>query len=329
MYNESKPKQQEIFSIERSGYMIPEGHILKKISNTYNFDRWYNILENSFKSNKGRKPKDTLIKAKMLFLQFMFNLSDREIEQRLNENLMFRWFCGLPLIEASPDYSSLSKLRKRLEENKLSALFEDIVKVAREKGMITDKWNAVDATHLIANVSESRKIVSNKKHNISKEQDNPKAWRKNDPRPPSDPDARHGAKSKEKLFFGYKAHLAMDVDSSVFTRIHITSGEAHDGVNLIHVIDTNAKNLTADKIYDSSTNNYLLNELGIRNWIYKKEKKIAFWLRKVRAPIERKFGEAKKWHGLELCRYRTIKAVKNHCYWIFMVLNLKRMAALT
>ena len=49
---------------------------------------------------------------------------------------------------------------------------------------------------------------------------------------------------------------------------------------------------------------------------------------KVREAIERKFGEAKKWHGLRRTRYRTRARVAIQAFLIFMVMNLKRMVKL-
>lgn len=49
---------------------------------------------------------------------------------------------------------------------------------------------------------------------------------------------------------------------------------------------------------------------------------------RVRQAIERKFGEAKKWHGLARARYRTRARVAVQALLVFIVMNLKRMAKL-
>ena len=49
---------------------------------------------------------------------------------------------------------------------------------------------------------------------------------------------------------------------------------------------------------------------------------------KERYNVERKFGEAKKWHGFSRCRYLGLVRHVIQTYLTFMALNLKRMVKL-
>jgi len=49
---------------------------------------------------------------------------------------------------------------------------------------------------------------------------------------------------------------------------------------------------------------------------------------RIRKMVERKFGEAKKWHGMARARYRGRAKVKIQALMTFLVLNVKRMARL-
>ncbi|MBM3120543.1 MAG: transposase, partial [Chloroflexi bacterium] len=49
---------------------------------------------------------------------------------------------------------------------------------------------------------------------------------------------------------------------------------------------------------------------------------------KERYKIERKFGEAKKWHGFMRCRYVGLVRHAIQSYLTFMALNLKRLVKL-
>jgi len=44
--------------------------------------------------------------------------------------------------------------------------------------------------------------------------------------------------------------------------------------------------------------------------------------------VERKFGEAKKWHGFARCRYVEFVRHAIQSYFTFMALNLKRLVKL-
>jgi hypothetical protein len=48
----------------------------------------------------------------------------------------------------------------------------------------------------------------------------------------------------------------------------------------------------------------------------------------LRKMIERKFGEAKKWHGMERARFRSKERVKIQVLMTFMVINIKRITRL-
>jgi len=68
---------------------------------------------------------------KMLFLGYLFNVSDREIERFVNDSISMKNFLGLAVSEAAPDHSSLSVFRSRIiKEGRIGLLkeiFEDII----------------------------------------------------------------------------------------------------------------------------------------------------------------------------------------------------------
>jgi hypothetical protein len=48
----------------------------------------------------------------------------------------------------------------------------------------------------------------------------------------------------------------------------------------------------------------------------------------IRRMIERKFGEAKKWHGMARARYRGLAKVKIQVLMTFLAINVKKLARL-
>ncbi|MGQ9730367.1 MAG: transposase [Candidatus Zipacnadales bacterium] len=49
-----------------------------------------------------------------MFLQFIHDLSDRQVEEQLNLPLAWKWFVGLQPEEAAPDHTALCRFRTRL-----------------------------------------------------------------------------------------------------------------------------------------------------------------------------------------------------------------------
>ena len=60
---------------------------------------------------------------KILFLSFVYDFSLREIEEQINDRLSFKWFLGLAVNDFSPDHSTLTVFRDRLEEAVFRIIF--------------------------------------------------------------------------------------------------------------------------------------------------------------------------------------------------------------
>jgi len=106
------------------------------------------------------------------------------------------------------------------------------VELAKGKSLISDRLSIVDSTHVKAKV-DTFKITGN-------------------PDASPDKDARYGYKTKQKPFFGYKAHASMDSDSELITKLETTPGNANDGKEFPKVMDIQSKITTADKASASS-----------------------------------------------------------------------------
>ncbi len=52
---------------------------------------------------------------KMLFLSYLYNVSERAVEEMADVNLLAKWFLGLAVDEA-PDHSTLTAFKARLLE---------------------------------------------------------------------------------------------------------------------------------------------------------------------------------------------------------------------
>lgn len=77
---------------------------------------------------------------KIIFLQFLYDVSDRRIEEEVNFNLVLKWFVGLAVDESPPPASSsLTRFCDRLGEELFTNIFNQIVEIAREKGLVSDR----------------------------------------------------------------------------------------------------------------------------------------------------------------------------------------------
>ena len=87
---------------------------------------------------------------KCLFLQFMADLSDREMERFLQENTSAKWFCEFELSSKTPSFTLFGKVRKKIGTQRLSRLFVAVRDALKAQGYISETFTFVDASHLIA-----------------------------------------------------------------------------------------------------------------------------------------------------------------------------------
>ncbi len=79
--------------------------------------------------------------------------SQRGIAWRCNYSLSLREFLDVPLTADTPDHSSLTRVRDRLPLEVHAAVFQFVLRLAEDKGLLKGKTVAVDATTLEANAA--------------------------------------------------------------------------------------------------------------------------------------------------------------------------------
>ena len=110
------------------------------------FDRMY--------ADVGRPsiPPERLLKASLLM--GLFSVSERAFCEELDDNLLFRWFLGMQLMERSFDATVFTKNRQRLLEHQVGQqLFDEVVLAADRRSLLSDEHFTVDGTLIEAAAS--------------------------------------------------------------------------------------------------------------------------------------------------------------------------------
>ncbi len=71
-------------------------------------------------------------------LPFLYDVSDRRIEEEVNFNLVLKWFIGLVIGESPLDVSSPTRFHDCLCKGFFTNIFNQIVEITREKGIVSD-----------------------------------------------------------------------------------------------------------------------------------------------------------------------------------------------
>lgn len=134
---------------------IPENHFLKKVDRAVDFSFINSLLEKSYCKHFGRPAKEPEMMLKLLFLQYLYNLSDVKVIEEASYNLAFLWFLGLNPEDSLPEASLLAKFRTlRMKDITLDEVNSEIVRQCVVNGMIKGSGLTVDTTHIEANCTK-------------------------------------------------------------------------------------------------------------------------------------------------------------------------------
>jgi len=134
----------------------------------------------------------------------------------------------------------------------------------------------------------------------------------------------------------HKEHIAIDADSELITAVAVTPGNVADSEEFIGLVDPHAREVTADKGYDTNANHQRLKDNGQRSSIIIKRNRTNPEIisqansqsQRERPNIERKFAEQKNYHGLSKARYWGLAKVTIQVLLTCIVVNCKKIARL-
>lgn len=277
-------------------------------------------------------PASVVFKA--LLLQQWYGLSDPALEEALGDRLSFRRFCGVPLDRKMPDHSTIWRFRERLAQRGLAAAaFACVTGQIEQAGLMLKKGTLIDASLVPAAVNKPSPPASDLPPDA-------------DGRPASklvrsalDPDAAWTKKNGCR-YFGYKAHVALDMGSRILRRVALTPANVNDTSCADALICGDERAVYADKAYDSKARSAALKALGIRNRIMRRwhwawppqsrwERRRNALLVTRRAPVEPMFALLKNVYRFARARYRGLARNAAALHLAAAAINLKRWTIIT
>jgi len=105
-------------------------------------------------SEEGRPGIPPGIYFRMLLIGYFENLdSERGIAWRCQDSLSLRDFLGYTLDKDTPDHSSLSRIRQRIDLETHQEVFAFVLKILAKHDLVKGKTAGIDATTLEANAA--------------------------------------------------------------------------------------------------------------------------------------------------------------------------------
>ena len=301
-------EQQEMW-VATTSLPKSEGHVfyrkLNEVLAEAKFDRTVErMCQPYYHTHRGRPSIPPGVYFRMLLVGYFEGIgSQRGIAWRCGDSLSLRQFLGIPLTEEAPDHSSLTRVRDRLPLEVHTAVFQWVLKLVAEKGLLRGKTVAVDATTLEANAAMKsivrqdsgedwneylRRLLQEEQgvenptdeeiRRFDKQRKDKKVsnaeWQS-----PTDPDSRIAKMKDGRTHLAYKAEHVVDLKTEVVLAASIRHADEADTDTMVDSvmeaqlnlseagIDVEIEEAVADKGYHATDTLELADWLGVRTYI--------------------------------------------------------------
>jgi transposase len=283
----------------------------------------------------GRESIPPGIYFRMLLVGYFEELdSQRGIAWRCADSLSLRAFLGVPWGEATPDHSSLTKIRQRLPLDVHEQVFLFVLRLAQEKKLLRGKTVGVDATTLEANAAMKgivrkdtgedwkeylkRLLAEQGVENPTDEEirrfdrKRPKKVSNKEWESPADPDSRITKMKDGTTHLAYKAEHAVDLDSEFVLAAEVHPADQADPATLVGSVlqaqinlasagsDQEVEEVVADKGYHKAETLAECERWNTRTYIPEPRRKRARWK-----------GKPASWRKATAANRRRVKGARS------------------
>lgn len=258
MFNKEENIKDEIILMTLSE-IVSKDHFLRKISKSIDFKFIYDLTEQYYSHTTGRNSLDPVMLFKLVFLKDFYGIkSMRETIKRIETDVAFRWFIGIPFSRPVPHYSTFSQnyIRRFQGTDVFEKIFINIVNQAIEKNLVGGTEFFTDSTHIKANANKKkfqkevktkikeRKLELEKEINQEREKIGKKPFIYEDKEEKktikvntTDPESGFYHRDYKEEGFMYLDHRTVDGKNNIIVDCHITPGNVHDSTPYIQRLE--------------------------------------------------------------------------------------------
>lgn len=240
---------------------------LNRLLDEHGFDRFVESRCKVFYAETmGRPSIAPGVYFRMLLIGYFEGIdSERGIAWRCADSLGLRQFLGYGLDKRTPDHSSLSVIRGRIDIETHQEVFQWVLKVLAKSGLLKGKTIGIDATTLEANaalrsivrrdtdqpyeefltdLAKSSGIDSPTREDLARiDRKRPKKGSNEDWYNPYDPDAKITKMKDGRTHLAHKAEHAVDLETGAIVAVTLQPANQGDTTTLHETLSTTAENL--------------------------------------------------------------------------------------
>lgn len=220
----------------------------------------------------GRPSIPPVVYFRALFVGYFEGIdSERGIAWRVADSMGLRSFLGYTLTERTPDHSSLSRTRRLMSVETHNRVFQWVLNVLAQEGLLRGKTLGVDATTLEANaalrsivrrdtgesyeqfltgLAKASGIETPTREDLTKlDKKRPKKGSNQDWKNPHDPDARITKMKDGRTHLAHKAEHTVDMDTGAVISVTLQPADLGDTQTVKATLDeahTNVQTVASD-----------------------------------------------------------------------------------
>lgn len=282
MMTTERPLQNTLFAPQDLGARIPQGHLLRQISETLDLSFVNHAVEDRYGAVGQESIPPTRI-VKFLLVLVLYNVpTERALFRDLAMRIDWLWFLGYDLSSALPNHSVLSKARKRWGAEVFYQLFARTIEMCMRAGLVDGRDMLADSSLVDANASVdslfrvAEKVAQSAMSRLdesaaestdataSEDSEDDQAAPQNEPkyRSQTDPDATGAKRRGEKRVRPrYQTHRAVDSEQGVITATSVGPGHENEADRLEELVNQHTnhtgqrvRSITADSKYGTADN---------------------------------------------------------------------------
>lgn len=240
---------------------------LNGLLDEHSFDRFVeDLCQEFYHEELGRPSVPPGVYFRMLLIGYFEGIdSERGIAWRCDDSRTLRDLLGYDPKEVTPDHSSLSKIRLRIDLETHEEVFTWVLKRLAEKGLLKGKTLGIDATTLEANaamrsivrrdtgdsynefltkLAQASDIATPTREDLAKIDKKRKNKASNDDwMNPNDPDAKVAQMKDGRTHLAHKAEHAVDLQTGAIVAVTLQGADLGDTTTLWNTMEESVENL--------------------------------------------------------------------------------------
>ncbi len=137
--------------IPKAAYQLtPELEQIDKLLQDETFEA---PIVDGFNTQRGRPTVPVRAYIRLMFLKHYTGLSYEDLVPEVTHNLMYRFFCRIPIEQKVPDATALMKITTKYGEEVIDAMNQSLLKSLVQKRMLKGRKTRIDSTVVEANIT--------------------------------------------------------------------------------------------------------------------------------------------------------------------------------